>query len=298
MIRLWSKVNIKISAGTLLILLLVFFSFFPDLIVSRENAPSLLLDEEGEFIAKTPYSPAEYPPLGTNVSGEPLLHNILIGAKYTIVFVSVVCLLRFVIALVLAIYYAFYVHKFKNIWKRTIEIAYIIPPVLVIFFLLAPLLGLFQEESFHFMLLLMVILISIGIPPLALLIGDEIKSELHKDFIKIAQLQGVSNFYIFKKHVWRIIKPRIGIFFIQNNIQLLLLLIHLGVLGIFIGGDRAIKVSEEKTILLPISNEWGGLIGSSYQEFLLHPWIVLAPLFSFMVLIIFLKIILAGMKGQ
>ncbi len=290
------NINLKISFGVILILLLLFFSFFPDLIVSRETAPPILFDEEGEFIARTPYSPAEYPPMGTNEAGESLLFNILVGAKYTIVFVSVVCLLRFVMAFAVAMYYAFHVHKLKDLWKRTIEIAYIIPPVIVVFFMLAPMLGLFQEESFHFMILLMAVLIVIGVPPLALLIGDEIKSELNKDFIKIAKLQGVNNWYIFKKHIWRNIKARMGIFFIQNNIQLLSLLIHLGILGIFIGGSRIINITEEDSKVLPISNEWGGLIGSSYQDFLHHPWIVLAPLFSFMVLIFFLKVIVAGME--
>ncbi|MCG1027686.1 ABC transporter permease subunit [Virgibacillus halodenitrificans] len=295
--RVWSsKGNLKIIGGISFVVLLVFFSFFPDLIVSHEKAPTLMLDDSGNVIAKPPYSPMELPPFGTNNIGEPLLYNLLAGAKYTILFVTIVCLFRFIISSALALIYAFYIHRFRNLVQRAVEIAYIIPPVIIVFFLLAPMLFVFQENSLQFMLLLAFVLIGIGTPPLALLIGDEIKGELQMDYIKIARLQGVSNFYIFKKHIWRIIKPRIGIFFIQNNIQLLLLLIHLGVLGIFIGGSRQINMTEETSVLLSITNEWGGLIGSSYKEFLHHPWIVLAPLFSFMLLILLLKIILSGIE--
>ncbi|MCC2248776.1 ABC transporter permease subunit [Virgibacillus sp. AGTR] len=294
--RVLGKVNMKICIGILLILILVLFSFFPNLILSKKQAPSIMLDDNGDFIGKPPYSPVEFPPFGTNVMGESLVYNILAGAKYTIIFVLIVCLFRFLISSGLALIYAFYIHKFRNLVQRVVEITYIIPPVIIVFFLLAPMLWFFQEDSFRFMFLLVLVLIGIGTPPLTLLIGDEIKGELHKDYIKIAKLQGVSNFYIFKKHIWRNIKPRIGIFFIQNNIQLLLLLIHLGVLGIFIGGSRKIDITEERSAFFSITNEWGGLIGSSYQEFLHHPWIVMSPLFSFMILIILLKIVLAGIE--
>lgn len=274
----------------------MFFSFFPDLIASSEPAPSILYDNDGEFIGKPPYSPKQFFPFGTNLIGESLLYNVLVGAKYTIIFVSIVCLLRFVISLSFAIIYAFYVHKFQHILKRIIEITYIMPPVIIVFFLLGPMTGVFHDESLGFMFLLMLVLVVIGVPPLTLLIGDEIKSELQQDYIKISRLQGVSYFYLFRKHLWRMVRPKLGMFFIQNNIQMLLLLIHLGVLSIFIGGDRHVQVSEEKSVLMSITNEWGGLIGSSYREFLHHPWVVLVPLFSFMILIMLLKMILAGME--
>ncbi|KAB7672135.1 ABC transporter permease subunit [Bacillus sp. B1-b2] len=294
--------HIKIGIGLLYIFLLLLVSFFPDLIVpdNQQSITRLLYNEEGNLIGKAPFSPLEYPPLGTNKIGESLFNNVIEGAKFTIIYIVLICLLRFIFAVGFSILYAFYVKKSQRYIKRVVDVAYFIPPVIIIFFVLGPLTALYDSFSPAFLIAQGILLVLIGIPPLTILLSDEIKVILTKDFISIAKLSGVSKYYLFKKHIWILIKPRVAIFFIQELIQLLFLLIHLGVLGIFIGGDKEIQMNEspDSSKKFSLSNEWAGLIGSDYREFLLNPWIMLFPLIAFTTLIIALKIILSGLEEK
>ncbi len=100
--------------------------------------------------------------------------------------------------------------------------------------------------------------------------------------------------------MWILIKPKVAIFFIQELIQVLFLLIHLGVLGIFIGGGKDVQMDESPISMkiFSLSNEWAGLIGNDYREFLLNPWITLVPLVAFSTLILALKLILSGLQER
>lgn len=294
---------VKIGSGLSFIALLLFFSFFPELILGEIDGKEtgVLYDSEGQLIGAPPFSPVEFPPLGTNKLGEPLLYSVVDGAKYTIIFIILICIFRFLFAMAAAIFYAFYVKKSQQFLKRIIDIVYFIPPVIIVYFLLGPITAMYpsgETINVEYLIMQALVLTIVAIPPLMFLLGDEIKLTLKEDFIKISKLAGVSKFYLFKKHIWILLKPRILIFFIQEVIHLLFLLIHLGVLNVFIGGKRTVKMTKDTKEDFSLSNEWAGLIGDKFDQFLIHPWIILVPLGAFTLLIFALKLILSGLEDR
>ncbi|PGS51212.1 hypothetical protein [Bacillus sp. AFS041924] len=73
--------------------------------------------------------------------------------------------------------------------------------------------------------------------------------------------------------------------FVQQIIQVLLLLVHLGVFKLIVGGSLIVNTGERE-VTVSLSNEWSGLIGLSYAELMLDKWIVIGPCIGFVLTII------------
>ncbi|MCA0970476.1 hypothetical protein LCM20_07755 [Halobacillus litoralis] len=96
------------------------------------------------------------------------------------------------------------------------------------------------------------------------------------------------------------VKPRLFTVYLQQVIQLLILLIHLGILGVFIGGSRVVAMDIEREVQkkFSLSSEWAGLVGVDYGMILHYPWVILVPLLAFTTVIAALKLILAGLRSS
>lgn len=296
--------KVKIILGASYISILTLLSLFAENVLPNHHTEIIrnMYNDEGELVATVPFSPIQFPPFGTNEVGQSLLYNVLDGAKFTIFFTLMIALCRIFISFFMAIGYSQLNSSLSQGFKRVIEIAYFIPPVFIIFFILGTMMN--QSNSsiidLSYLGVQVFLLLLIGIPPLILLFGEEMKNINQRDFISIVKLSGVGRLYVAKKHIWPIMKPKILITFLQQVIQLLILLIHLGILHIFIGGSRVVNMDMAQKVQknLSLSNEWGGLIGVDYQMIQHHPWIVLVPLLAFTTLIGSLKLILSGLQGS
>lgn len=299
-----NKINIKMLLGITFLITILLLSFFPSLIFTPDDLEpkKMIFNSEGKLIGSAPFSPREVPPLGTDKFGGNLFYLLIDGAKYTFFFVVIVSFLRLLTSIVLSVIYGFYLRRYSNWLKKALDVMYFIPPVFIIFFIMGPLSKqLYSEQSLssHILLMQMILFTVIAVPPLVISLGEDMQSHLNKDFMKVAMLSGVRNFYLFKKHLIPIMKPQIFIVFLQQIVQLLILLIHLGILNIFIGGSKLIKISMVgggAFDRISLSNEWSGLIGANYHSLFLQPWLTLAPLASFMILIIAIKLIMSGFQ--
>jgi peptide/nickel transport system permease protein len=141
---------------------------------------------------------------------------------------------------------------------------------------------------------------AVALPPLMMVIGNDIAVFLQNEFVVSSRLMGADNFWLIRKHVLPYMRPRLFLLFIQQTVQALLLLVHLGVFQILLGGRKIIDISDglgpPEKVALSLSNEWSGLIGLSYREMMLDQWIVIGPCVAFIVAIFAFKLMGKGLE--
>ena len=140
------------------------------------------------------------------------------------------------------------------------------------------------------------ILILVALPATSMLIGNDVRVILSNEYIASSGLLGGNRRHILKKHVWLHMKPKLGIYLVEQIVQVLILLCHLGLINLFFGGTTTVKL-RGVDIYLSISNEWSGLIGKSYNKLIVSPWMALVPLVMFAITILAFNLILEGLKN-
>ncbi|CAH0347470.1 ABC transporter permease subunit [Bacillus sp. CECT 9360] len=131
----------------------------------------------------------------------------------------------------------------------------------------------------------------IALPSLTLHLSSIMKKSWDEEYVESSRVLGGSKFHILRKHIIPAVSDKVLLLFMQQFIQVLLLMAHLGVLKLFFGGTKV----EEGTVS-SISNEWSGLIGFSYQFLRAYPWIPLTPIIFFALTSIALVLILESIK--
>lgn len=284
-------------SGSLFIVLL-FAASLVHAIFFHSTIPKIgLLYEHGKLIARSPLSPAQYPPFGTNKQGESVFFRILMGAKYTIGIAVVVAVLRLVISIVFGLFYGNYFMKVNRFLSRIIESFHYVPMALLAFILLSPVL-MQGAVSFGYtlnvrVLFEVIVLTVIALPTTILFIGNETGLILKQEFMTGVRLMGASRFYILRRHVMPHLMPRLWIQFARQVIQVLILLVRLGVLELFFGGTR---VRGNPPELSSFSGEWSGVIGQNIRSVEALPWMALAPLIMFALTILAMHFVLRGLE--
>lgn len=262
----------------------------------------LLKDGEGNFL-NPPYSPAEYPPLGTDNFNRNILLLIIIGAKYTIGSALVITLCRVIPSVVLGMILHFYLKPFRKIIDSIVDAANYFPPTLLSFLLLNWMMlegPLMNPEGFpyHFsdkLLFYLNILIIISIPSLTLLFSNEYDEIMKQEFIDSSKVLGASKRHYILNHIRPFILPQILLVSIREFMIVMLLIAHLGVLNIYIGGSSLEKDLFDNPFFVSLSNEWSGLLGSWWQFlWTTYPWISFIPVIFFTLTILSAKLMLIG----
>ncbi|MGA4722247.1 ABC transporter permease subunit [Fictibacillus nanhaiensis] len=170
------------------------------------------------------------------------------------------------------------------------------PSALLIFFVVGPII---QLETFTFWekaIFEMLLIIAIAVPNTSILIKEEINLIEKEEFITSAKLMGGSRLRILSKHILPHLWPKLLLIYVQQVIAVLLLLAHLGILGLFFGGTTMREFTNEYEIPASDSNEWSGLIGGYYYQLRLAPWLVFFPVFSFAAVILAFNFMAEGIK--
>lgn len=254
-----------------------------------------------KLVAFSPLSPAESPPFGSNAQGESMFFRLLMGAKYTIGMAVVVAALRLAISIVIGLFYGSYFMRVNRFLSRIIESFHYVPMALLAYILLAPVVmqdamtGEFAAGFGGRVLFEVIILTVIALPTTSLLIGNETSLILRQEFMTGVRVMGASRFHILRKHVMPHLIPKLWIQFAQQVIQMLILLVHLGVLQVFFGGTRS-ATGPGGTTSSSFTGEWSGVIGSNIRSIDSLPWVVITPLVLFALTILAMNLILQGLK--
>ncbi|OZM56737.1 hypothetical protein CIB95_10985 [Lottiidibacillus patelloidae] len=287
--------------GFIVIFGLITASFVHKFVYDNEiKQVMFLLDDNGDLIDAAPIDPSKEFPLGTDSGGRDMLMMLISGTKYTLLFAFSVAFFRVLFSIALGVLYGTYLLKFKEYIDRFVDAFHFIPLTLIAYYILEPILYqstmgfgfTFQER----IILEGLVLIVLAIPITSVLIANEIELVLKKEFILSAKTLGGSKFHIMWKHIRPHLLGRMAIIYGQQVVQVLLVLAHLGLLKLFLGGtivDYTIMGDRPKTL----SYEWSGMIGSSMRWF--HSdaeYIFYAPILFFAVSILAMNFMLEGFK--
>jgi peptide/nickel transport system permease protein len=273
--------------------------------ISGDQIPNtdLLKGEDGQFLSP-PYSPLDYPPLGTDNFGHDVFLLMLAGAKYTIGAALLIAFLRVVPSVVLGLGIHFYLYKLKKIFASIVDAFNYFPATLLAFLLMQWVMidgPLMNPDSFPFsfkdkVFIYITILVGISLPSVSLLFSNEVEHIMKKQFIESAKILGALKRHYIMFHIRPYLVPQIYIVFLREFISVMILISHLGVLGIFIGGFQFETDLFNKTQPLSLSHEWSGSLGT-WWRFLwtTYPWIAFIPVIFFTLTVLAAKLMLLGL---
>jgi peptide/nickel transport system permease protein len=278
----------------------------------------VLYTKSGDVVGKAPFAPNLVFPFGTDSYGNPLAFTILDGAKYTILFSLAIGLLRTVVGLIVGVITLITNIKVKSSPSTMLQAFQSVPISLVLYLILQPVI--FDTDHYVYykniigyaasfygkppqygmwttMLFETFLLTVISVPLVSRLFSDELRLLMKKEYVISSRTLGSGRWFQIRKHVLPHLWSKVFVIFIQQIIQALLIIIHLGVLTIYFGGTyvRILPMGVEVDIW-GITNEWSGIIGNHLPSYGLTPWMVLFPLLFFFLLILAYNLILEGIN--
>ncbi|TYS19859.1 ABC transporter permease subunit [Rossellomorea vietnamensis] len=284
--------------GFLFIASLILLSLYHYIFMDNEIPQhGVLYNSEGKALEAPPFSPSEKFWFGTDRTGDDLFYKIIAGAKYTLGIAFGLGVVRILLSIMFG-YLLYNMSPFiKTVVQSGTEPFRYIPATLLGFFILLPVSVSTVFTVTEKTVIQLLVIVMIGVPMLSQVFKDEFIEISFKEYVSAAKIMGASPMHIFRKQMLPIVKPRIPILFIQQVVQVLILLAHLGLLKIFIGGaDFAELYSGEPKYALSTSNEWSGLIGSYFYQLPISPWLLVFPVVFFSLSILSLNFILEGLK--
>ena len=264
-------------------------------------AHKLIYNKQGNLVAQAPLSPAEKPPLGTDVRGHNMALLLLAGAKYTILGAIAIGLIRMALSAIFGYIYGTYLYRFRRFITGILDGFHYIPMTLLAYLILASVLfmdsmvGQFAYSFLARVIFEVIVLAVIAVPVVSIQIGNVIGEIKQRDYIESAKILGSSKWQMFWRHIRPHLTPRFFLIFVQQVIQVLIIMAHLGVLHLFFGGTIALsdRFSHE---FYSLSNEWSGLVGAYRNNYLSFPWMFFAPILMFTLTILALSFMLEGIK--
>ncbi|MEL3971696.1 ABC transporter permease subunit [Rossellomorea oryzaecorticis] len=259
-----------------------------------------LKDSEGKVIAGPPLEPAKEYPFGTDKFGYHMFYRLLQGAKYTFGAALLVSILGFSLSFILGTFLAFWKKKGSAALLKGISSSfYFVPQSIIGYNILYPVLW-EPPEGFAYTLtervVYQVIMLALILAPTtALLIADETREILKREFIESAVTLGASPFHIFRKHVLPHLTPRLFLIFPRIIVQVLLIIAHLGIFQIYFGGT-SVCYDVFCDPPMPIANEWSGLLGMYIKQINYQWWLAVGPLACFTISILAINSMSAGIE--
>ncbi|WKA56565.1 ABC transporter permease [Planococcus shixiaomingii] len=277
---------------------LFYFIFFNDQIPST----SLLFSENRKPLPP-PYSGSVYPPFGTDEFGRDIAFVMLVGAKYTIGAALLITMLRVVPAVFIGLFLQFFLKELKRPLKSIADSINYFPTTLLAFLLLnwATREGVFMQDavpSFGVQVLLYIAVLSLIFIPLnSVLVANEVELIYRKEFIECSRTLGAGTWRIIFKHIRPFLIPQLFVIFIREFIQTLILMSHLGILGIFIGGTVFKKNLFDRGTASSRSGEWAGTLGMWWDYlWTSYPWMAFIPIIFLTLLILAAKAMLDSLE--
>ncbi|PEA75003.1 peptide ABC transporter permease [Bacillus wiedmannii] len=299
---IWKSKRFLIGFTYLFILVsasFIYSWFFKDNI---QKPPQLLYNDNNELLGKAPFPPSLIPPFGSDRFGESVFLQIIEGAKFTILLAVAISFFRILFGTCIGILLSLYVPKFKRFFQACSEVFYYIPTLFIAFILITPVNIVIisnadrLDPNISFAFYQVLVLIFVALPTLSLYISSEVDEFMKQDYILSSQLLGASRFHIIKKHLRVLLLDRLFVLFMEHIVQTLILVIHLALLDIVIGGIQMRELYDGVLKPVSLSNDWAGLIGLNRNEMNLSWWIIFYTLASFFITILFIKLMTIGIQ--
>lgn len=293
-LNLLKYLNIKIPILIVFGLLLISFMYFI-VFDDKIDLINYIYNEEGEMISISPHPPSSYAIFGTDPLGYPILQQLIVGIKYTILITLAIATIRIATGYLFAILYVFYFNNRLRVAINSIaDGMHFLPLSLLTYILLVPILrnitGVWETTLMERLIFQIVIMSFVVLPITTSSIGNEMDETLKKEYVQSSVLLGGSLIWILIKHLNPHLWPKILLLWTQHIVQVLQMFVHLGILALFVGGS---------TYGVPIIYELSGMIAISREVFMTKQyWMILPPLFTFMLLIYCFNTIANGISQK
>lgn len=267
----------------LFIISIGYYFFFDD----QVGQSQYLYGADGGISSAAPHPPSSQLLFGTDPYGYSIFQQMLVGIKYTIFITFIIATFRVVAGYIFGFIYVFYLNnKFRKAVTSIAEGMHFLPLSLLVFILLVPVL-IGQGEwstTLNERLTLQILIMSLIVLPITMTsIGNEMNETLKKEYVQSSVLMGGSLMWILVKHINPQLWPKLMLNWTQHVVQVLQMLVHLGILSIFAGGAISQESSER---MVPEIYELSGMIAISREAFVTQQfWMILPPIFVFMLLI-------------
>lgn len=251
--------------GSLFIVVLLIVSFIYSFYLKKliQPPPTFFYNEEGRVIDTFPFPPSLRFLLGVDRHGRDVFWSVIDGAKYTILFAIIIGCFRVFFGMLFGVIYGVYLQKFRFLFHAFERACRFVPAVFLVFMFFN--VNFFSPTSSGLTLLIsqIMVLTIVALPPITSVIGNEVNFYQKNEFITSTRIIGGSKFWVIRKHIIPFLRSRLLLMFVQQIIQVLLLLVHLGVFKMVIGDSQIVNTGE-RDVTVSLSNEWSGLIGLSY----------------------------------
>ncbi|MGB2993532.1 MAG: hypothetical protein WBB47_12930, partial [Paenisporosarcina sp.] len=292
--NVFKHLNIKIPILIVLGLLITSFLYFI-LFNDKIDQINYIYNDEGEMESISPHPPSTDILFGTDAFGYSILQQLIVGIKYTILITLIIATIRIAAGYLFAIFYVFYVNNKLRVAINSIaDGMHFLPLTLLTYILLIPILinstGVWETTLTERLILQILIMSFVVLPVTTSSIGNEMNETLKKEYVQSSVVMGGSLIWILIKHVNPHLWPKILLLWTQHIVQVLQMFVHLGILSIFVGGS---------IYGIPKIYELSGMIAISREVFMTKQyWMILPPLFTFMLLIYCFNTIANGISKK
>ncbi|WP_409250585.1 ABC transporter permease [Bacillus sp. SCS-153A] len=293
----WIRNNIYMVIGLSILLSLLVVSFVHLFLFQNEIPQAEASFQELKRLGPPPYPPSVEHWFGTDQQGNDLFSMMISGAKYTLSIAVGVTIARMVLGYALGYFISNFNKRTKVQIESLTEGFRYIPATLFCFILLYPINISIAFSSKEKMIIQLVLMILISLPTLSLVILEEVNSVKEQEYFLAGRMLGGNKIHMLFHHIVPVLRKRLNIITVQQFVQVLILLAHLGLLQIFVGGTSIqSSISGDSQITLSTTYEWSGLIGTYFYYLPLAPWLLLFPVGFFALSVFAANLILLNMN--
>lgn len=180
----------------------------------------LIKDADGNVSHSAPFNPLWMPPFGSDRSGYNLFFKIIIGAKFTILFVFGICFIQLLVGTLLGSLLAYTPDSVQKLIEKVCKVYFYVPTVVLVILFMTPLMIQSQQAGFQESIVIkqFLLLCIVTLPNIILYISQEINLFMKKDYITNAIVLGATKVHVFRKHIWLFLKEILIILFLQQAV--------------------------------------------------------------------------------
>ncbi|MEW9052417.1 MAG: ABC transporter permease subunit [Neobacillus sp.] len=257
-----------VSSFLLMILLIIVFAGAHLPFVDTDlKETGVIKTEEGQFLLP-PFPPMEGYLLGSNHKGIDILSLIILGAKETLLIVISVVILRYIVAIPLAIggFYSKFVENVLKIWQQLFSF---MPPIFfVAFFVTLPIM--FFAENRGLWVIAVLALLEAG--RIAEIILDHMQETEKRPYIEAGIVAGGTQLRMFRNYYLPVVIPHIIILIINDMGRVLFLLAQLGIVHIYVT-HKFITLESGAYEVVNSSLAWPTMFETITRDIFSYEWI-------------------------
>lgn len=272
--------NWSLWLGISMFSILLFFAFFGDQLsfVDPDPADSRMRFYEDGSMARAPFPPSLEDPLGTDNDGRDLLSLLIIGTKDTLIYIFLIAVFRYLIAIPLAFLAASkkgLAYNLANGWNSLFSSVPTVFAAILLLMLPEPVWK-FDVDTPYSMYWAILLLALMEVGRVSTLVSHDIHEVSEKEYVKAGILIGNSPLKMFTHYYLPNIMQNLIINFCNDLGRISLLIGQLALFSIFIASK--ILILEGGVVEISSATyDWQALLEKSRSDVIKAIWIPLVP---------------------